>query len=173
MYRMTDQVVKVARDVESLGNTVPSKPQSVKGSLSPTSQSSFLLLQNLAPGAAADHDRGPSVGFKKRRHTGSSTDHTLVQVQESPSTPTPPLPIIAPSPPTSPLPAKSFEAQVTSPSRPPSADSSFQRSRLGSRIPPGRDVPLLGLPRPMIDELLAVYFTHVHVSQVGRMKRYR
>jgi len=27
-----------------------------------------------------------------------------------------------------------------------------------------RDAPLLGLPRPMVDELLAAYFTHVHVS---------
>jgi len=27
-----------------------------------------------------------------------------------------------------------------------------------------RDAPLLGLPRPMVDELLAAYFTHVHVG---------
>jgi len=45
MYRMTDQVVKAARDVESWGNTVPLKPQSVKGSLNPTSQPSFLCCR--------------------------------------------------------------------------------------------------------------------------------
>lgn len=28
-----------------------------------------------------------------------------------------------------------------------------------------RRIPLFGLPRPLVDELLAVYFCHVHVSE--------
>lgn len=35
-----------------------------------------------------------------------------------------------------------------------------------------RDAPLLGLPRPMVDELLAAYFTHVHVGLLGGYGRY-
>lgn len=32
-------------------------------------------------------------------------------------------------------------------------------------------LPLLGLPPPLVDQLLAVYFTHVHVSGTDRTLR--
>lgn len=62
---------------------------------------------------------------------------------------------IAPDPPREPF-SRDAESRTLSPPVLPASS--------GSR-PSGRP-PLLGLPRAMVDDLLAVYFTHVHVSVV-------
>lgn len=149
MYEKKIRVSKAVKDVERSGNIAPSRLRSAKGS--PDSPRSFHIHGTDKP------DRGPAVGFKKRRRTGSSTDHAR-NADLSPVVPNIPGPLAGVD-----RSANIPEVQVASSSRLASPDSARQRSRSGSRIPASRDVPLLGLPRPMIDELLAVYFTHVHV----------
>lgn len=92
------------------------------------------ILLLLTPHAESGPYSGPTAGFKKRRQAANDGE----------STSTPDATI---SPDTT---ATTSEAPGPCPE---SASSG-----------PRQKVPLLGLPRQMIDELLAVYFTHVHVS---------
>lgn len=103
--------------------------------------------------------RGPAVGFKKRRRTVSSVEHGR-RSGASPTDTVGPMPSAQPSSPP-PTIGRATNVNTTATTRIPSPES--LRSRSTSRAPT-RDLPLLGLPRSMIDELLVVYFTHVHVS---------
>lgn len=106
--------------------------------------------------ANGDDDSGPAVGFKKRRRTSQSADQSR-ETEISPVIKVNDISVTQPG-------SSPTKAPVASGSRPPSPGSSNHRSRSASRAPISRDGPFLGLPRPMIDELLAVYFTHVHVG---------
>jgi hypothetical protein len=61
----------------------------------------------------------------------------------------------------------SHDVPTTESSRAPSLESTVPLSQAVTKSAGNRDVPLLGLPRPMVDELLAAYFTHVHVSSAS------
>jgi hypothetical protein len=154
---------KAARDVEKLDNIACLTLPSAEGP-------HFTVRQPCTEGPwghhqsnLADHcHRGPAIGFKRKRQVSTATEH----IREAYSSTSPPLPTSTRALPVPVNPTTTYPAQTASPSpsRMPSPESSLPPSRLGSKSSLGRDAPLLGLPRPMVDELLAAYFTHVHVS---------
>ena len=147
------------RDVEKLANIACLKLLFVEGS--------HFMVQRLCAtrdlrrlGLSADN-RGPAIGYKRKRQLTGSTEH-VHEVRLSSSSPA----RISNSSPHIPVaPINPYSAQTATSSLLPSPDSSLPTSRTDNPKSSGNhDAPLLGLPRPMVDELLAAYFTHVHVG---------
>lgn len=102
--------------------------------------------------------RGPAIGFKRKRQAGTSAQELPLSLSSPPRASNSSLHIPV-------APINPYGAQTASSSRLPSPDSYHPPSQTDNLRPSGiRDAPLLGLPRPMVDELLAAYFTHVHVG---------
>ena len=158
---------RIAKDVERRDNTACLKLRSVEGSPFVVQQPFFgRAVHSLRDPA---NDRGPAIGFKRRRQPSTSTEH----VMQVGSSSTPVLRVPNNSLPMSATPPKLNGAQTSSSSQLPSPDSSHPPSHINNLKPSGnRDAPLLGLPRPMVDELLAAYFTHVHVGVLAGYERY-